>query len=347
MGASLTPAALDAGLARLVAAGTITAAQAQAVREAVTSDRVAGAAHAVEGTAGAAPADRTPWTALLAEIGGYVGATFVFGAAAVFAASAWSDLSRTARLLVFAVPALLAIAAAAAVATSVPGRWSPREAAPGSGPRRRLVATLVVLAAGLTAGAADVLLAPSGDPLIVSSAALVVLVGGYAACRSSLLHVATAFTALLTGFAVRDAADLPLDAAGIGAVALGAAWAGLALARVLAERQLGLVTGAVLAFIGGESLAIGTLESGAGRLEFAGYAVLGLVAVAALVGYVRLRYVGLLAAGTVALAVVVPQFVLDVTDGALGAAGALLVCGLSIGAASVVGLRLKSAAPAV
>ena len=59
-------------------------------------------------------------------------------------------------------PALLVLAAAAGVAASAPGRWSPREAAPGSGARRRLVSALVVLAAGLAAGAAAVV-APLPD----------------------------------------------------------------------------------------------------------------------------------------------------------------------------------------
>jgi hypothetical protein len=47
-----------------------------------------------------------------------------------------------------------------------------------------------------------------------------------------------------------------------------------------------------------------------------------------------------LVVGVVALATVVPQAVIDYTDGALGAAGALLLSGLSIVGASVLGLRL-------
>jgi hypothetical protein len=74
--------------------------------------------------------------------------------------------------------------------------------------------------------------------------------------------------------------------------------------------------------------------------------VLAGVALAGLAGYLALREVALLAAGAVALAVVVPQAAIDYSDGALGAAGALLVSGLSIVAASVVGLRVRKAVPA-
>jgi len=49
--------------------------------------------------------------------------------------------------------------------------------------------------------------------------------------------------------------------------------------------------------------------------------------------------------GVVALATVVPQAVIDYTGGALGAAGALLVVGLSIVGASVIGLRLRHEVP--
>jgi hypothetical protein len=120
------------------------------------------------------------------------------------------------------------------------------------------------------------------------------------------------------------------------------AWAALALAGVLAERSLGLVVAAVLAFLGGEELVLDSTTAG----DVVGYLVLAAVAVGGLVGYVVRRDVALLAVGTVVLAVVVPQLVLDYAGDELGAAGGLLVSGLSIVAASVLGLRLKSAAPA-
>ena len=114
-------------------------------------------------------------------------------------------------------------------------------------------------------------------------------------------------------------------------------WLGLTLAGVLAEAALGLTVAGVAAFVGGEAVALGD------RAEWAGFVVLAVVAVAGLAGYVRTRHVGVLVVGVVALATVVPQAVVHYTDGELGAAGALLVTGLSILGASVLGLRLRSA----
>ena len=74
----------------------------------------------------------------------------------------------------------------------------------------------------------------------------------------------------------------------------------------------------------------------------AGYVLLGLLAVAGLVGYVRTHYVGVLSVGVIALATVVPRAAIDYTNGALGASGAVLLIGLSIVGASLVGVRLRS-----
>jgi hypothetical protein len=201
----------------------------------------------------------------------------------------------------------------------------------------------VTLAAGLAGAAAGVAAPSSGSAVAGCLTALAVAAGGYAACRSVLLHVVTAFVALLTVYALWDAGgDHSWTLAGAGVVGLAVVWAGLSLAGVLAERVLGLVAACVLAFVGGQHLVVEGSTGG----DVAGYAVLVAVAVAGLGGYVVTRDVPLLAAGTVALAVVVPQLVLDYAGGALGAAGALLVSGLSIVAASVLALRLKSAAPA-
>src|SRR5512142_2065744 len=84
---------LRAALDRLVAAGTITPAQAAAVRQEVASD----------GTAPGTRLARPTWTTVLAEIGGYVGGAFVFGAAAVLVSDNWKDLSTAARLAVLDV----------------------------------------------------------------------------------------------------------------------------------------------------------------------------------------------------------------------------------------------------
>jgi hypothetical protein len=354
MDSPLTPADVDAALDRLVAAGTVTAGQADAVRAelGVTArQRVAGAAPTVEGTDGAVPVDRSgagrpdrgrdgrPLASVLAEVGGYVGATFVGAAAVAVAGPQWDSLALGGQLALLLVPAVLMLLAAVGVAAAAPGPWTPLEASPAHGPRRRLVSALVLVAAGLGAGAAALVAGDDAEPATAAVTGLLVTGVAYAACRTALLHLGVAFSAMSAVYGVVDLAGWSFAAGGAGVVVLGVAWALAALAGVLAERVLGLVVGAGLAFLGGENIVLDGPDA-------AGYAVLAAVALAGLGGYLALREVALLAAGALALAVVVPQAAIDYTDGALGAAGALLVCGLSIVAASVVGLRVRKAAPA-
>jgi hypothetical protein len=354
MDTPLTSATVDAALDRLVAAGTVTAGQADAVRAelGVTArQRVAGAAPTVEGTDGAVPVgrsaagrgphapDRRPLTAVLAEVGGYVGATFVGAAAVAVAGPQWDSLALGEQLALLLVPAVLMLVAAVGIAAAAPGPWTAREATPAHGPRRRLVSALVLVAAGLGAGAAALAAGDDAEPTAAAVTGLLVTGAAYAACRTALLHLGVAFSATSAVYAVADLADLSLTAGGAGVAVLGLVWALAALAGVLAERVLGLTVGAGLAFLGGETIALDGPSA-------AGYAVMAAVALAGLGGYLALREVALLAAGAVALAVVVPQAAIDWSDGALGAAGALLVCGLSIVAASVVGLRVRKAVPA-
>lgn len=93
-----------------------------------------------------------------------------------------------------------------------------------------------------------------------------------------------------------------------------------------------------VAFLAAEILAVGGESTAA---AVAGYLLLAVLAAGGLVGYVRTRLIGLLVVGVVALAVVVPQAVLDLTDGAIGAGGALLLVGMSVIGASVLGFRLR------
>jgi uncharacterized membrane protein (UPF0136 family) len=82
------------------------------------------------------------------------------------------------------------------------------------------------------------------------------------------------------------------------------------------------------------------------RGQTLGYLVLGLVAVAGLIGYLRTRQVPLLVVGVVALATVVPEAVNHYAGGTIRAGGTLLVTGLSIVSASMLGLLLHRRTPA-
>jgi hypothetical protein len=324
---STPEARLRAGLDRLVGEGVLSRGQADAVlREASVESE-----------------PRHGWTTVLAEVGGYIGAAFVVAAVAVFTGPHWDDLGTGTRLAILAVPAAAMIVAGIVIASSTPGGWPVHERA-GIGARRRLIAALWLAAGGLLAGVTGVL---TTDPLgasgtrqgaLVTATALVVWVVGYVACRTPLLHLAVGGAAVLLPYLLWDwlAEDGDTALAGVTLLVLAVLWTVLSLRGVLDEQMLGLAVAGALGFIGAETL---TQSGGPGTVA-AGYLALTAVALAGLLGYAATRLTVVLVVGVVALATVVPQAVIDYTDGALGAAGALLVSGLSIVGASVLGLRL-------
>jgi hypothetical protein len=282
------------------------------------------------------------WTALLAEVGGYVGGIFVAAAIAVLAGDQWEDLSLAERLAVLGVPAVLMLIAAGFVASQTPGGWTVRSRR-GTTPRRRLVSALFLTTGALLAGMTANVLGDGSDDEFpwVAGTALVAWGLGYAACRGILLHLATA-GALVTTSTSAVAMQFgpepgPNNQLVMGAtfLAVAATWLTLTLLRWLDEGALGLFVAGVVAFVGGEILATRG-EDVAGI----GYLVLGILAVACLAGYVATRHIAVLVVGVVSLATVVPQAVTDYAEGALGAAGALMVTGLSIIGASTLGFRL-------
>ena len=323
---------VTAALDRLVAAGTLTPDQADAVR------------HELGRVSRPAPPpsdDRdSSWTTVLAEVAGYVGAAFVFAAAIVLAAPRWGDLPPATQAITLGVSALLLAAAAGWVAAGTPGGWTVH---PGvSGPRRRLVGALVLVAGAMaTSTTATLTDGPRQEGLTVLTA-LAVWGVGYLACRGILLHIATAGAATWAVFAVADWATSEPDATLVGLLtaAIGVGWGLLAVWGVLDERRLGLAAAGAIVFVGAEEVVVdGGAERGLGYLLLLGLAVAGLA------GYAVLRDVVLLVVGAAALAVVVPQAVTDYSNGALGAAGALLFSGLTIVGAAVLGLRLRERSP--
>ena len=331
---------LDIALQRLVADARLTNAEADTVR--------------AEFAAVKTTPERRPWTAVLPEVGAYVGAAFVMAAALVLAIPRWDDFSHSGQVAILGISALVFIGAALAVALSTPGGWSAHARA-GLGARRRLVSVLLVIGIAAAVGAVVVITDPG--PAVPTTAAILA-VAGFAFCRTPLLHLAALGSLAVTSSAWLDWAiptvlgdpwvpggqeviSGPEVAIGLSFVVIAAVWAFLAIKGVLDERHLGLVSAGALFFIGAEILATATATDRAWA-NGAGYILLGLLAVAGLVGYVRTRYVGVLAVGVIALATVVPQAVIDYTNGALGAAGALLLIGLSIVGASLVGVRLRS-----
>jgi len=171
-----------------------------------------------------------------------------------------------------------------------------------------VVLAVTAVAATLAGLVADHLGAHGETTAVVVCLAVLAVAGfGYRRLQGDVLHVAV-------GLAAPGAA---LAAARVGGwyeetptgwiiVAVGTAWAALTVAGWLAERGLGFGWAAVLLFVGGQVLT-------AGRSPSAGFAVLGLLGVAALIGFGVLarsgrgRSLTLLAVGVTTLAVMIPQ----------------------------------------
>jgi hypothetical protein len=75
--------------------------------------------------------------------------------------------------------------------------------------------------------------------------------------------------------------------------------------------------------------------------EWVGYLVTAVAAAAALAMYVRRLAWPYLALGVVAVTLVVPEALFHWTRGSLGSAGVLLVAGLTLLVAALLGLRLR------
>ena len=323
---------LAIALDRLVGNQRLTAEQAAAVRD--------------EFAAVALVPTRQPWTAVLPEVGGYVGGAFVLAAALVLAGPRWDDLGYAGQLAVLGVPSLLMIGAAVAVALWTPGGWSVH-ARPGMGARRRLVAVLLAVGIVLAACCGAVIADPEDSGRLPVTTAAVLFVAGYTLCRTALLHVGAFLSIALTAATWSiflfsgdpDQSERPPLALGFSLAAVAVVWGLLAVLGVLDERQLGMFAAGALFFVAAEVFVVGSGRSG---VTGAGYLMLAALAAVGMYGYIRTRYVAVLAVGVVALATVIPQAVIDYTNGALGAGGALLLVGLSIVGASVVGMRLRS-----
>ncbi len=335
-------------LERLVRAGTITGEHADVVRTNFQLDLQ----RDLQNRASRAGEQRnSSWTAILAEVGGYVGAAFVVAAALALVGPGWDNFSQSGRIAVLAIPAALLLIAAVAIAAGTPGKWTVRPTATdddessaagssagdvvASAAVRRLIGVLVLAGGGLLGGVTAVILHDADSDRWIPLAPLLVWAVGYALCRGVALHVGTA--AALT-WTVLVNIDVNLDErfplSGLVLVLAAAGWAALARYRLVQEQALAIAVAGVMAFIGGEIAA-------ASEYEGLGYLLLALLAVVGLGSYIRTHELSALGVGAAALAVVVPQAVIDYTEGSLGAAGGLLISGLSVVAVSVLAARLR------
>jgi hypothetical protein len=218
-----------------------------------------------------------------------------------------------------------------------------RLAAGPSTPRRRVVGALLALVSLPTAFAVAAAEPGSGLDAVGALVGLIV-------SAAALSQLSTPIGVLVTGGMSVAAVSMVLEELvnpsslliGLCILALGALWvaAALTLPRFVAPRWLGLAGGLALAVVGAQLPLDGQTEGWA-------YALTALVAVACFVLYQVVRDLVLLIGGVAAVTIVVPEFVNDISDGAIQGAVIMLIAGATLIIASGIGLWLRRERPPV
>jgi hypothetical protein len=299
----------EAALQRLVASGELTEAQAEAVRREF---------------AAAPPAARTGF---LVEIAGYLGGGLILGAVALFLGTSWDRLGQVTQTAVLAGMAVLFIAAALLVAGG-PGALGGL-----TGARHRVVGVLLALPA-IPAALAGGVAANDHEGVWGFGVGFVVAVLCYAALPNGLSLAVTA--GMSTGAVATTADEFHANSLGLGLalLALGAAWAAVALAGIAKPKTLTLIIGFGLAIIGAQ-IPLSETDT-----EVWAYGLTLAVAAGCLIIYRWERSLAVLTGGVVGVTLAVPEIISDVTNGALGGAAILLIAGVVLVAASAVGMQL-------
>ncbi|MGH3331980.1 MAG: hypothetical protein ACRDPJ_11835, partial [Nocardioidaceae bacterium] len=121
---------------------------------------------------------------------------------------------------------------------------------------------------------------------------------------------------------------------GLVVLAIGLVWLALAEKGVWREVLVARVIGAAIAVIGAQ-IPLGS------DTAWVAYVATALVAAAGFAMYVVTRAWPYLAVGVVGVTLAVPEALLDWFEGAMGPAGVLLAAGVTLLAASLLGLRLR------
>lgn len=282
----------------------------------------------------------------LAELGAYVGGAFVAAAAALFLFEQWASLGLTARIALLAgIAVVLAVAGLVLGATgggigALRGNVAPV--------RRRLASVLFTAAAAAATGAVAVWATDLANstatfdddtylPGLLGSLTMVVLaIVGYRLAPTVLGQVAIAGGVLYAVPSMLDAVgDVQAIPAGLLVLAVGLVWLVLAERRLWSEVAPARLIGVLLAVVGAQ-IPLGS------DAAWVAYLATVLVAVAGFWMYVVRRAWPYLAGGVAAVTLVVPEALLDWTEGSLGTAGVLLVAGATLLVASVLALRLRT-----
>lgn len=281
----------------------------------------------------------------LAELGGYVGGAFVVAAAALFIFQQWEDMSIGQQVGLLAGIAVLLAGAAVVLGATGGGMAALR--ADVQPVRRRLASVLFTSASAAAAAAVIVWLidviqqrgteTTEGELIgLGGSLTFVVLAAtGYRLAPSLLGQAAVAVGAAYAipfTFEWLGVVDAPIPI-GMAFLGLGLVWLVLAELGVWREPTPARMIGSVFVVVGAQIPM-------ASDSPWVAYLVTALVAVAGFAMYVGRRAWPYLAVGVAGVTLAVPEALLDWTSGSLGTAGVLLVAGVTLLGASLVGLRL-------
>lgn len=307
----------------------------------VPAERQAEAVDVVDRVLGTQQAGAAPLRRRFAELAGYLGGVFVVSAAGIFFATRWNDLTEGQQVALLAGMAVVLGIAGLAVGGLGAGFSAMRR---GAEPALRRLSGVLLLGAAGTAAAAVALQAQHTvddytsqvPPLLGFITFTLLALGGYLLARTVVGQVAIAGGLFaLVPVSLDFVGDVEPVAFGLVVLGLGVVWLLLAERGVWPEVASARVVGCVLALLGAQ---IPVFDW---DVRWVGYVALLAVGLAAFAVYVAQRAWPYLATGVVAMTLAVPQALTDWTDDSLGPAGALLVAGITLLGASLLGLRLR------
>lgn len=281
----------------------------------------------------------------LAELAGYVGGALVVAAGVFFVADQWESLSVGQQVGLLAGIAVLLLTAAVTLGLVSGGLTSLRaETQP---VRQRLASVLYTAGAAAATAAVVVGLADwvtrrgtelEQGPLVGLAASItfiLVSLAGYALAPTLLGQIAVAIgAAYAIPFALDSVGDIEPITVGMLFLAVGLVWLVLAETGVWREVAVGRLVGALFAVVGAQ-IPVGSDQA------WVGYLLTFLVALGGFGIYVARHAWPYLGIGVVGVTLAIPEAVYDWTEGALGTAWVLLVAGVTLLGASLVGLRLR------
>ncbi len=283
----------------------------------------------------------------LVEVAGYLGGSLVIAALGLFLADNWADLGDSGQVSVLVVITLLLGVAGGVVAAIGHGGYDAIRAGRDEA-RRRLSSALLVgtaFAGACTVGrVADIAEVGGQDysswPWLLAGLTMVGLgVAAYRLAPSAAVVVGLAGGALTALFAAVDVVDARNEevTTGIFLLLLALVWLAATELGAFREDATARSLGVAMALLGAQFPLFDDPRALA-------YVLTAVVAVGGFGMYLQRTAWPYLVGGVVAVTLVVPEAIIDGTDGSLGAGGAVLVAGLTLLGASAAGFRVRQEA---